>query len=78
MHIVKLTHALVCSSLGWSRLGGPYLDFVGKIDNLTDRKVIWQPFTDTLVPARAPQGLSSMCFWDRDFWMTKTPLVHDM
>jgi hypothetical protein len=20
----------------------------------------------------------SLCFWDRDFWMMKTPLVHDM
>jgi hypothetical protein len=31
-----------------------------------------------LVAARAPQGLSSLCFRDRDFWMMKTPLVHDM
>jgi hypothetical protein len=33
-----------------------YLDFVGQIDNLTDRKVIWQPFTNALVAAHAPQG----------------------
>jgi hypothetical protein len=31
-----------------------------------------------LVAARAPQGLSSLWFRDRDFWLTKTPLVHDM
>jgi hypothetical protein len=55
-----------------------YQDFIGQIDNLTDRKVICQPFTNVLVVARAPQGLSSLCFRDRDFWMTKTPLVHDM
>jgi hypothetical protein len=51
-----------------------YLDFV----SLTDHEVIWQPYTDTLVVARAPEGLASPCFRDRDFWMTKTSLVHDM
>jgi hypothetical protein len=55
-----------------------YLDFVDQIDNLTDREVIWHPFTDTLVVARAPQGLSSLCFRDHDFWVTKMSLVHDM
>jgi hypothetical protein len=55
-----------------------YLDFVGQIDTLTNREVIWQLYTDALVAARAPQGLSSLCFRDRDFWMMKTPLVHDM
>jgi hypothetical protein len=30
-----------------------------------------------LVAALA-SGLSSLCFRDRDFWPTKTPLVHDM
>jgi hypothetical protein len=43
-----------------------------------DHEVIWQPFTDALVAARAPPGLSSLCFWVRDFWMMMTPLVHDM
>jgi hypothetical protein len=55
-----------------------YLYYVSHIDNLTDHEVIWQSFTDTLVVARALQGLSSLCFWDRDFWITKTSLVHDM
>jgi hypothetical protein len=55
-----------------------YLDFVSEIDTLTDREVIWQPYTDALVAARALQGLSSLCFRDRDFWMTKTSLIHDM
>jgi hypothetical protein len=55
-----------------------YLDFVGQIDTLTDREVIWQSYTNALVVARAPQGLSSLCFRDRDFWMTKMTLVHDM
>jgi hypothetical protein len=54
------------------------LDFVSQIDSLTDREVIWQSYTDALVAARAPHGLSSLCFRDRDFWMMKTPLVHDM
>jgi hypothetical protein len=53
-------------------------DFVGQIDSLTDRDVIWQSYTDALVTTHAPQGLSSLYFRDRDFWMTKTPLVHDM
>jgi hypothetical protein len=43
-----------------------------------DVEVIWQLFTNTLVTTRAPQGLSSLCFWDREFWMMKTSLVHDM
>jgi hypothetical protein len=55
-----------------------YLDFVGQIDTLTDREVIWQSYTDALVAARAPQGLLSLCFRDRDFWLTKTSLIHDM
>jgi hypothetical protein len=55
-----------------------YLDFVGQIDTLTDREVIWQSYTDALVATRAPWGLSSLCFRDRDFWLTKTPLVHDI
>jgi hypothetical protein len=41
-------------------------------------EVIWQSFTNALIAARAPQSLSSQCFRDREFWMTKTPLVHDM
>jgi hypothetical protein len=49
-----------------------------QIDNLTDHEVIWQPFTDALVIVCAPQGLSFLCFRDCDFWMTKTPLIHDM
>jgi hypothetical protein len=55
-----------------------YLDFVDQIDTLTNREVIWQSYTDALVAARAPQGLSSLCFRNRDFRMTKTPLIHDM
>jgi hypothetical protein len=56
------------------------VDFVGQIDTLTDREVIWQSYTDTLVAMRAPQSLSSLCFRGRDFWlwMTKTPHIHDM
>jgi hypothetical protein len=54
------------------------LDFVSQIDTLIDREIIWQPYTDALVAAHAPQGLLSLCFQDCDFWMTKTPLVHDM
>jgi hypothetical protein len=55
-----------------------YLDFVSQIDTLTDREVIWQPYTDTLVVAHVLQGLSFLCFRDRAFWMMKIPLVHDM
>jgi hypothetical protein len=51
-----------------------YLDFVGQIDNHMDHEVIWQPFTDALVATRAPQGLSSLCFRARDFWMMKTSI----
>jgi hypothetical protein len=53
-------------------------DFVGQIDALTYYDVIWRLYIDALIAARAPQGLLSLCFRERQYWMTKTPLVCDM
>jgi hypothetical protein len=36
------------------------------------------PYSEEAIVARAPQGLSSLCFWDQHYWKTKTPLVFDM
>jgi hypothetical protein len=32
----------------------------------------------TVNTTRAPHCLSSLCFRARDFWLMKTPLIHDM
>jgi hypothetical protein len=36
------------------------------------------PYSEEAIAARAPQGLSSLCFRDQHYWKTKTPLVFDM
>jgi hypothetical protein len=39
-----------------------YKDFVGQFDALTDADVRWTPYSKEVVAARAPQGLSTLCF----------------
>jgi hypothetical protein len=55
-----------------------YDDFVRQIDALTDRDVIWTSYTDAVIEERTPQGLSSFCFRDRQYWLTKTSVVFDV
>ncbi|CAN6209195.1 unnamed protein product [Urochloa humidicola] len=55
-----------------------YPDFVGMFDALVDADVRWTPYTAADISARAPQGLSSLCFRDQEFWMTRKPLVYDI
>ena len=47
-------------------------------DQLIDDRVIWTPYTDERVNARAPEGLSSLCTRDYVYWYTRRTLVHDV
>jgi hypothetical protein len=55
-----------------------YKDFVGQFNALTDADVRWTPYSEEAVVARAPQGLSSLCFRDQHYWMTRTLLLFEM
>jgi hypothetical protein len=55
-----------------------YKDFIGQFDALTDADVRLTPYSEEAVVARAPQGLSSLCFRDQHYWMTRTLLLFDM
>jgi hypothetical protein len=41
-----------------------YEDFVGQFDALTNADVRWTPYSEEAIAARAPQGLSNLCFRD--------------
>jgi hypothetical protein len=55
-----------------------YKDFVGQFDALTYADVGWTPYSEEAIAARAPQGLSTLCFRDQQYWMTRPPLLFDM
>jgi hypothetical protein len=55
-----------------------YKDFVGQLDQLVDSDVRWLPYSEAEVQRRAPEGLSSLCFRDREYWLTKKPLLYDI
>jgi hypothetical protein len=55
-----------------------YKDFIGQFDSLTDADVGWTSYSEEAITARAPQGLSSLCFRDQHCWKMKTLLVFDM
>jgi hypothetical protein len=44
-----------------------YEDFVGQFDTLTDADIRWTPYLEEAVAARAPQGLSTLCFRDQQY-----------
>jgi hypothetical protein len=48
-----------------------YKDFVGQIDWMIDAQVWWTPYAPTMVAARTPQGLSSLCSRDQAYWLTR-------
>jgi hypothetical protein len=54
-----------------------YKDFVGQFDTLMDADVRWMSYSEEAITARAPQGLSTLCFRDQQYWM-KMPLLFDM
>jgi hypothetical protein len=55
-----------------------YKDFIGQFDALTDADVKWTPYSEEAIAACAPQGLSTLCFCDQQYWMTRSPLLFDM
>jgi hypothetical protein len=55
-----------------------YKDFVGQFNALTDADVRWTPYSEEAVAARAPQGLSTLCFRDQQYWMMRSPLLFNM
>jgi hypothetical protein len=55
-----------------------YKDFVGQIDRMVDAQVPWTSYASAMVAARAPQGLSSLCSQDQEYWMTRRRLVFDV
>jgi hypothetical protein len=40
--------------------------------------VIWQPYTEAVIQARYPGGMSVLCTRDRDYWMTKSKIIFDI
>nr|ABA95137.1 Transposable element protein, putative, MuDR [Oryza sativa Japonica Group] len=64
----------------WCRRGvrRGYPDFVFEFDRLQPSDVIWEPYTEEAVAARAPLGLSSLCTRDQDYWLTILPMVFDI
>ncbi|KAF8762429.1 hypothetical protein HU200_009389 [Digitaria exilis] len=55
-----------------------YPDFVGQFDALVDTDVRWTPYSPADVAARAPNGLSSLCLRDQQYWMTRKPVIYDI
>nr|ABG22596.1 Transposable element protein, putative, MuDR [Oryza sativa Japonica Group] len=64
----------------WCRRGvrRGYPDFVFEFDRLQPSDVIWEPYTEEAVAARAPLGLSSLCTRDQAYWLTILPMVFDI
>jgi hypothetical protein len=54
-----------------------YKDFVGQFDTLTDADVRWMSYSEEAITTHAPQGLSTLCFRDQQYWMMM-PLLFDM
>jgi len=55
-----------------------YPAFVAAIDQLNPDRVRWNPYTPALMAARAPLGLSVLCYRDQLLWYTKKSLVFDI
>jgi hypothetical protein len=55
-----------------------YKDFVGQFDALTDANVRWISYSEEAIAACAPHGLSTLCFRDQQYWMSRSPLLFDM
>jgi hypothetical protein len=40
--------------------------------------VIWQPYTQAVIDARFPGGMSVLCTRDNNYWMTKSKIIFDI
>jgi hypothetical protein len=45
---------------------------------LTGADVRWTSYSEEAIAARAPQGLSTLCFRDQQYWMMRSLLLFDM
>jgi hypothetical protein len=55
-----------------------YKDFVRQFDALTDANVRSTPCSEEAIATHAPQGLSTLCFREQQYWMTRSRLLFDM
>jgi hypothetical protein len=53
-------------------------EFRRLMDCLSPDDVLWEPYTDYLVDARAPQGLAPLCTASQHLWLTTAFLVYDI
>jgi hypothetical protein len=65
-----------CWATGQVRRAIP--EFRRAMDCLSPDDVLWEPYTDELVQARAPQGLAPLCSASQDLWLTTAVLVYDV
>jgi len=54
-----------------------YAAFVEQFDTLHETDVVWEPYRQAALLARAPY-FSALCFRDQAYWMTKEKLVYDV
>ena len=54
-----------------------YAAFVEQFDTLHESDVVWEPYSQAALLARAPY-MSALCFRDQAYWMTKEKLVYDV
>ena len=78
MHI--LIHRITSLQPTWVTGTGrlTYPAFVAAFDQLKPDRVRWNPYTPALTAARAPLGLSVLCYRDQLLWYTKKSLVFDI
>jgi Plant mobile domain len=55
-----------------------YMQFVMEFDRLTEFDVVWEPYSQDLLGARAPYGLSLWCTNNPGLWLTTATLVYDI
>ena len=56
-----------------------YPDYVMEFDRLDpDDDVRWAPYGAEVLSARAPNGLSTLCMRDSQYWLTRKTLVFDV
>jgi hypothetical protein len=71
---------LVCTQTSYThgQTKRAYKDFVGQFDTFADADVGWTSYSKEAIAAHAPQGLSTLCFHDQQYWMTRSRLLFDM
>ena len=55
-----------------------YPSFTIQFDQLHPDQVIWEPYRPTVIDARYPGGISTLCYRDSAYWMTKAKIIFDV